>query len=203
MIEPSGRSYIAIDRERLGAILRSHGVPTAKPARMEARQPQNGEGVDDDNTRGRKRRGHRDGPRPLVEGEVLRPPAQDSDPADSTKSGDESSSGEATPAPQLAKPYKPPHELSDEEIDKIAEAIVEHAYGKHKEEQEEFSNVDNNLELIRDVKKIMTEHVEWKRLKENRTAYWDKTVVVHNPNVADQGTTLQSEDAKGYYDTLK
>ena len=44
----------------------------------------------------------------------------------------------------------------------------------------------------------MTEHVEWKRLKENRTAYWDKdkTVVVHNPNVADQGTTLQSEDAQ-------
>ena len=120
VIEPSGRSYIAIDRERLGAVLRSHDVATAKPAPMEARRPQNGEGEDDDNTGGRKRRGHRDSPRPLVEGEVLRPPAQDSDPADSTKSGDESPSGEATPAPQLAKPYKPPHELPDEEIDKIA-----------------------------------------------------------------------------------
>jgi len=173
-----------------------------KPAPMEARRPQDGEDEDDEGTQGRKKRGHRDGPRPLVEGEVLRPPAQDSDPADSMEPGGDASSGKP---PQLTKPYKPPHEQSDEDIDKIAEAIVEHAYGKHKD-QGEFSNTEHARELFRHVKKIIKEHGEWKSLPDGRTAYWDKdsgTVVIHNPNAADQGTTHQPKGGRRYYDELE
>jgi hypothetical protein len=176
-----------------------------KPAPMEARRPREGDNEDDnDNTGGRKRRGHRDSPRPLLEGEVYRPPGQTSDPADSAKPKDEASSDESTP-PQLTKPYKPPHELSDEEIDKDVEAIAKHSYGKHKEDQGEFSNVYNELELNRHVKNIIKEHKEWKPLSKGRTAYWDDesgTVVIHNPNEEDRGTVHQPKDGKKYYDGL-
>ena len=89
-----------------------------KPAPIEARPPRD-EDNEDDNTGGRKRRGHRDGPRPLQEGEVYQPPEQTSDPANPAKSSEEDKS---TP-PQLTKPRRRPHELSDQEIEDIGNRI--------------------------------------------------------------------------------
>jgi hypothetical protein len=186
----------AIGEEAFAGLSTIDGIQMAKPAPIEARRPRNDAEDDDDednDNRGRKRQRPRDDPRPLTEGEVIRP------------SDDDASSDEA-PRPQLTKPYMPPHNLSDEEIDEVAESASDHAYDKHKKDQGEFRNLSNKLELIHLVKKIIKEHLEWKRLDDNRTAYWDEdsgTVVIHNPNVADQGTVHQPRDGKKYYDELK
>jgi hypothetical protein len=82
---------------------------------------------------------------------------------------------------------------------------AKHSYGKHKEDQGEFSNVYNELELNRHVKNIIKEHKEWKPLSKGRTAYWDDesgTVVIHNPHEEDRGTVHQPKDGKKYYDGL-
>ena len=90
---------------------------------------------------------------------------------------------------------------------KIAEDISGgHAYGKHVVKNGEFPGVKSPGEFAAEIDRVMTNPTHTKSLSKGRTAYWDDktgTVVIHNPNAADQGTCFRPTDGKAYFDNLK
>lgn len=90
------------------------------------------------------------------------------------------------------------------EIARVAKQIAAgHAYDKHAVEQDAFPWVKSREDFRELIARILRNPTEWKRLRQGRSAYWDRetgTVVVRDPRNPDGGTAFRPQTGKRYYD---
>lgn len=96
-------------------------------------------------------------------------------------------------------PRKRPHELSDAQIDEIADKIVSgHASAKH---WKEFPDLPSDTEKKAHVAEVIRKK-DYKDLPEGRTAYWDKSGTTVFVDPLGEGSVYRPTRGREYFDEL-
>jgi len=104
-------------------------------------------------------------------------------------------------------PPEPPKRPDPEVIAEIAKRIAHgHAYKKHVERNNEFSDIISRENFQSRIEFIMNHPDDFKELERGRVAYWgqiQEIIIIHDPNHSDLGTAYKARDGKESFNRLQ